>query len=129
VVGLGHRLAQRRSVSFEELADEEVHHNRAGIPAALFDAVVPPFTPSGRPIRRTQPWRSTEDVCKLIAQGRIVHPSSADVPFFQRPDLRAIPIPDMPPLPLGLIWCTARTNAMIRAIAAVAHEIGPLSGR
>jgi hypothetical protein len=31
----------------------------------------------------------------------------------------------MPPLPLGLIWCTARENAMIRALAAIAREIGP----
>jgi hypothetical protein len=55
----------------------------------------------------------------------MVHPAAADVPIFQRADLREIPIPDMPPLPLGLIWCTAHENAMIRAIATVASEIGP----
>jgi len=108
VVGPGRRFAKRESVSFEELADEEVHENQARTSAALFDAIVPPFTPSGRPIRRTHPWRSTEDLSKLIAHGRIVHPAAADVPLFQRPDLREIPIPDMPPRPLGLIWCIAR---------------------
>jgi DNA-binding transcriptional LysR family regulator len=125
VIGHGHRLANRESVSFEELADEEANLNHEGTPDALFDAIVPPFTPSGRPIRRTQPWRSTEDLCQLIARGLTVHPAACDIPIFQRADLRQIPIPDMPPLPLGLIWCTVRENAMIRALAEVARQIGP----
>jgi len=41
VVGPGHRFAKRESVSFEELADEEVHENQAHTSAALFDAIVP----------------------------------------------------------------------------------------
>lgn len=127
VVGLGHRLANRESVSFEELADEETHHNQEGTPTALFDAIVPPFTPSGRPFLRTQPWRSVEDICQLIAQGKTVHPAAVDVPVFQRADLKQIPIPDMPPLSLGLLWCTVRENGMIRALAEVAREIGPRS--
>lgn len=131
LVGLGHRLAGRESVSFEELADEETHENRPEFPAPLFDAIVPPATPAGRPIRRTQPWRSQEDVARLVAQGRIVHPTMADIPQYQRSDLTTIPIRDMPPMPLGLIWCSARENTRIRALAAVAREIsqGGLRGR
>ena len=125
VVGLGHRFADREWVSIEELADEETHGNESGLPTALFDAIIPPFTPSGRPIRRTYPWRSSEDTTWLIAQGLIVHTSVAGVPVYQRADLRVIPISDMPPVPLGLIWCTARENATIRALATIAREIGP----
>lgn len=125
VVGLGHRLAERESISFEELADEQVHGGRPDYPAAVFDAIVPPVTPSGRVIRRTHPWRSWEDIIRLTALGQIVHPSATGVPLFQRADLREIPIPDMPPLPLGLIWVTTRENARIRALASVAREIGP----
>ncbi|MBV9447088.1 MAG: LysR family transcriptional regulator [Streptosporangiaceae bacterium] len=122
VVGLGHRLAGRKSVSVEELAAEETHGNEAGIPAALFDAIIPPSTPSGRPIPRTYPLRSSEDSTAAISKGLIVHLSAADVPIYQRSDLQVIPVPDLPPLPLGLIWCTAHENARIRALAAVARE-------
>ena len=125
VVGLGHRLAGRESISFEDLADEEVHDGRPDYPAAIFDVVVPPVTPSGRMIRRTHQWRSWEDVIRLVALGRIVQPSAAGIPVFQRPDLREIPIVDMPPLPLGLTWVTTRENARVRALASVAREIGP----
>jgi DNA-binding transcriptional LysR family regulator len=124
VVGLGHRLAGRESVSWEDLADEETHGNQPLMPSKLFDEIIPPATPSGRPIRRTYPWRSTEDNIQMIAQGLIIHTSMADVPLFQRPNLKMIPISDMPPTPLGLIWYTARENAMIRALAAIAREIG-----
>jgi DNA-binding transcriptional LysR family regulator len=129
MVGLGHRLAGREAVSFEELAEEEVYENRPDFPAALYDAIVPPATPSGRPIRRTCPWRSSQDIARMVAVGRIVHPTVTDIPAFQHDDLRMIPVPDMPPLPLGLIWCTTRENAMIRALASVAREIGPRPAR
>lgn len=122
VVGLGHRLAGRESVSFEELADVEMHGNHPGFPRSVFDMIVPPVTPSGRPIRRTQPWRSSEDLIKLVTSAEVAHPGMADVPVFQRKDVKQIPVRDMPPVPLGLIWCTARENAKIRALADVARE-------
>jgi hypothetical protein len=79
--GLGRRLAGREAVFFEELADEEVHENRPDFPAALYDAIVLPATPSGRPIRRTCPWRSSQDIARMVAVGRIVHPSVTDIPL------------------------------------------------
>lgn len=36
-----------------------------------------------------------------------------------------IPIQDLAPTPLGLIWSTARENAKIRALGEVARAIGP----
>jgi hypothetical protein len=47
------------------------------------------------------------------------------VPVFARGDLTFIPIQDMPPIPLGLIWRTAHENARIRALAATARSINP----
>ena len=124
VVGRGHRLAGRDQVSVEDLGDEEVvQHTDARCPAGLYDAIVPPRTPSGRPIRRTYPWRSGEECIKLIAQGRIVHPTMAGVAMFRRPDLVIIPIRDLPPMPLGLIWCTTHENARIRALAETARAM------
>jgi DNA-binding transcriptional LysR family regulator len=127
-VGHGHRLAGRESVSAEDLGDEEAHDLPPNFPAALGDAIIPPFTPSGRPIRRMQPIHSMEDVITLVARGRIVHPTMAGISLFHRPDIALVPIRDLPPMPLGLIWCTAHENARIRALAAVAAALIDAAG-
>jgi hypothetical protein len=36
-----------------------------------------------------------------------------------------VPIRDMPPVPLGLVWCTAHENARIRALAQAARALTP----
>jgi DNA-binding transcriptional LysR family regulator len=125
LAGRGHRLAGQESVSVEDLAGEEVNDNAPTFPAALFDAISPLVTPSGRPIRRTYPWTDTEDVLMAIARGRIVKPGMAGVPLTTRPDFVHIPIRDLPPMPVGLIWRTAHDNARIRALAARAIRQPP----
>jgi DNA-binding transcriptional LysR family regulator len=125
LVGSGHRLAGRESVSAEDLGDEEVHENIPGFPLALYHAIVPPVTPAGRPIRRAHPWPAgPAELTTCIARGQYVHPSVVDVAPYQRGDIRAVPLRDLPPLPLGLIWCTAHENATIRALADVARRLG-----
>jgi DNA-binding transcriptional LysR family regulator len=121
----GHRLAARASVSWEDLGDEEVHGHpdNEGHPAALEDALVPPTTPSGRPIRRiTRNWGSTEDILATVTRTNMVHPTMAGVALYQRDDIVLVPIRDMPPMPLGLIWHAAHENARIRALATAARQ-------
>jgi hypothetical protein len=36
-----------------------------------------------------------------------------------------VPIHDLPPIPLGLIWSTAHENGRIRALAQTAHGLTP----
>jgi DNA-binding transcriptional LysR family regulator len=115
-----HRLASRRAVSVEDLADEEVALFPPTTPPAVYDLLVPPRTPSGRPIRRTQPIQTINEILSLVARGRIVHPTSSTVPMFDRDDVVLIPISDLPPIPLGLVWCTDRENPRIRALDHVA---------
>jgi hypothetical protein len=67
------------------------------------------------------PWKDDEDVFTAVARGRIVHPGSAGIPLTTRPDFVQVPIRDLPPLPVGLIWRTVRQNARIRALAATAR--------
>lgn len=129
LVGRRHRLVANESVSVEDLGDEEVHRNAPSFPDTLYDAIAPPVTPSGRPIRRTYPWTDDEDVLTAVARGRIVHPSMTGIPLTTRPDLVQIPIRDLPPMPVGLIWRNARENARIRALAAAARAIYPPPGR
>lgn len=125
-VGHRHRLAARESVSAEELADENTLDGPPSTPAAVRDAMWPPVTPSGRPVPRIGPCRSTEEVAALVASGRIVHPTVVGNPVCSREDIRLLPFEDLPPLPLGLIWRTADENARIRALADVARHLGPL---
>ena len=125
-VGRTHRLAARRSVSAEDLADEKAHEWPPGFPPALGDAVIPRRTPSGQPIRRTRiSLSSLEDAVTQVARGQIVHPYMAGIPLLSRSDIVLVPIRDLPPMPLGLIWCTACENARIRALAATAQSIYP----
>ncbi len=121
-VAATHRLAGQRTVSIEDLADEEVALLPPSTPPGVYDLLVPPRTPSGRPIRRTQPVQTINEILSLVARGRIVHPTSSTVPIFNRDDVILIPIDDLPPLPLGLVWCTDRANPRIRALAEVARS-------
>jgi DNA-binding transcriptional LysR family regulator len=125
VVAAGDPLAARDSVSVEDLAGRRTPARPARFPRALFDRFVPPATPSGAPIHRT--YDLGEDDAYFVAvsaaaRGHIVHPSvdAFTALFAHRQDLGLIPIRDMPPMPIGPIWVTARQNAAIRALADIA---------
>ena len=118
-----HRLARKRTVSVEDLADEEVALLPESTPRAVYDLLVPPHAPSGRPIRRTQPVETINEILSLVALGRIVHPTSSAVPIFNRDDIMLIPIDDLPPIPLGLVWSTRRENSRIRALNETAGAL------
>ena len=122
-VAPSHRLAAKSTVSVEELAEEQVALLPDSIPSAVYDLLVPRSTPSGRPIPRTQPAQSIHEILSLVARGRIVHPTSSGVPIFDRDDITLIPITDLPPLPLGLVWATSRDNPRIRALNETAQAL------
>jgi DNA-binding transcriptional LysR family regulator len=118
-----HRLAHRSTVSVEELAEEEVALFPSSTPTAVYDLLVPPHTPSGRVIPRTQPIRTIHEILSFVARGRIVHPPSSTVPIFDRDDVVLVPIDDLPPIPLGLVWSTSRENPRIRALDDTARSL------
>jgi DNA-binding transcriptional LysR family regulator len=122
-VAATHRLASQNTVSVEDLANEDAALLPPTIPPAVYDLIVPPRTPSGHPIRRTQPVQTINEILSLVARGRIVHPTSSTVPIFNRDDIVLIPIEGLPPIPLGLVWCTSRENPRIRALNEVARSM------
>ena len=82
------------------------------IPSAVYDLIVPPRTPSGHPIRRTQPVQTINEILSLVALSRIVHPTSSMVPIFNRDDIVLIPIEGLPPFRSGWSGAPAgRTRA------------------
>src|SRR6185437_13646807 len=123
VVASTHRLAGQQVVSVEDLAGQEVALLPPSTPAAVYDLLIPPRTPSGRPIRRTQPVQTVNEVLSLVARGLIVHPTSSTIPIFNRDDVTLVPIGDLPPLPLGLVWCASRENPRIRAFNDAARSM------
>ena len=122
-VAPSHRLAGRRTVSVEDLADEGVALLPPSVPSGIYDLLVPPCTPSGRPIRRTQPVQTVNEILALVALGQIVHPTSSDVPIFDRDDIVLVPFDDLAPLPLGLVWLASRDNPRIRALDTLASSM------
>lgn len=124
-VGRHHRLAAHTSVSTEDLGDEVAYATSApSFPAALQEALLPRCTPSGRPIRRvSSSTQSLTEFLPLVVTGQVVHATVEGVALLARDDVVLIPIIDLPPMPLGLIWSAAAENREIRAVADVARSI------
>jgi DNA-binding transcriptional LysR family regulator len=116
-----HPLASQPEVSAEVLADYPVPNWKlSGVPEKMLRAVVPAVTPSGRAVRvHPTVVSALGEGLSITARGLTVHPTGATiVRQANRADLVYRPIVDLPPLPFGLIWCTAHENARIRAFAA-----------
>jgi DNA-binding transcriptional LysR family regulator len=125
VVAVRHPLAGRSSVSIEDLADYGTPWADPPFPPALMDAFNPRVTPSGRPIRRVLLTRTTTEIAQAVASGAVVHITVDGPALFKRPDIVSIPVRDMPPMPLGLVWRRSGENQRIRALAKVAASLRP----
>jgi DNA-binding transcriptional LysR family regulator len=125
-VAAGHPLAGRRSVSIEDIAGFDAARMNPPIPAAIDYAFAPLLTVKGYEVRRRVPVRTMAEILAAVARGQIVHPtvSSIAAHVHGRDDIVLVPIRDLPPMPLGLIWCTARENSRIRTMATVAASLG-----
>lgn len=124
-VAESHRFAKRASISIEELGGEPVCEP-TGLPQALWEAVVPHATPSGVEIPRTVEVQTPNEIFALVARGKIVHPTvRAAQTLYPRAGVIFVPISDMPPLLLGLIWVTAHENNRIRALADLVRSSPP----
>ncbi len=87
--------------------------------------MTPSQTPSGRPVQvHRVAIRTVGEAASLIARGQVVVPT-VTTQHFPNDQIVLIPIRDMPPVPLGLIWCTLHENARIRALAKVARSLPP----
>ncbi|MEV4185909.1 LysR family transcriptional regulator [Streptosporangium canum] len=121
-----HRLAHRETVRVEDLADELVLFI-SGMPDYFVDQLLPPHTPSGKPIRRSLTTRYWQELLTLVGAGQGVTVAVAQgARYYPRPDLAYIPIEDAPPLEYGLLWRTA--GATVRCGAFTQAALDCVSG-
>jgi DNA-binding transcriptional LysR family regulator len=124
-VAADHPLASEPDVSIEVLGDFPVP-NWTLAPSAYAKALVPERTPSGRPVLiHPTPARTFAEGISLVARGQAVHPTMSSMASRVGDRIVLVPINDLPPIALGLIWCTAYENARIRSLAAVAEQVVP----
>lgn len=123
-VAADHPLAHERSVSVEVLGDYPVPNwAYQGTADRVRQAMVPSRTPSGRPVRiHPTAIRTVGEAASLIARGQVVSPTVASMRHrFGNDQIALVPIRDLPPIPLGLVWCASHENTRIRAMARVAE--------
>ena len=124
-VAADHPLASEPAVSTEVLGDYPVP-NWTLAPSAYRHALVPERTPSGRPVLiHPTPARTFAEGISVVARGQAVHPTMSSMASRVGDEIVLIPITDLPPAALGLIWCTAHETARIRSFAAAAQQIVP----
>jgi DNA-binding transcriptional LysR family regulator len=117
-------LARQQHIGTEQLASRAFPQVPSTFPKAMLDAFFPPFTPSGHPIPRTHLAHSIAEAWTLVARGLVVHPTVTSMASkLVRDDIVLVPIGDLPPLPLGLIWHRDHEHARIRALLHTAQAI------
>jgi DNA-binding transcriptional LysR family regulator len=121
-------LAKWSTASLEAVGDYR-HVTADPVPGGWFDRFVPGVTPKGRPIERTAVVNNIEDTLLHTAMGETVSLFPAHVAlYYPRPGIVYLPVTDMEALPYGLVWRSEAENEMIRVLARVVRELGPLPG-
>jgi DNA-binding transcriptional LysR family regulator len=123
-VAADHPLAHEPSVSVEVLADYPVPNwEFQGLAKCVLRAMVPSQTPCGRPVQvHPTAVRTVSEAASLIARSQVVLPT-VTMQHFGTDRVVLVPIHDLPPVPLGLVWRTSHENARIHALAQVARSL------
>lgn len=104
LLGASHPLADQTSLSIEQLAAFPAFHRPGRMPGYVWDLVVPRHSPAGRPIRRMHPSTTVEQMVSVLRSTEAVHMSLASLADVTPPDIRVIPIEDLPAAPVMLTW-------------------------
>ncbi|MGW8555963.1 LysR substrate-binding domain-containing protein [Streptomyces tubercidicus] len=121
VVASAHPLAGRASVSIEELAAYETFARPGRMPSYVWDDVVPPHTPAGRPLRRCHQVSTIPQMMRLVAESTAVHISLASLADVAPPQVVIVPIHDLPSAPVALAW--RRGEELPRHVRAFVEQV------
>jgi DNA-binding transcriptional LysR family regulator len=102
VLGAHHPLAGRSSVSVEELADYDTFRCPGTFPRSVWDEVVPPRTPAGRPIRRRHELTGAGTMMATVTRTDAVHLSLRSLADIASEAVRVVDVHDLPPAPVRL---------------------------
>ncbi|MFJ8883696.1 LysR family transcriptional regulator [Streptomyces sp. NPDC102402] len=121
-VPAGHPLAERDSVSVEDLADAPMV-TITGQPQYFLDVHYPRRTPKGRSIPRGPSTSAWQEVLALVGAGKGVSPTSARAAhYYSRPDVVYVPFHDAPPVEYGLLWPATGNTPKVRAFVRTVLE-------
>jgi hypothetical protein len=117
-------LAERDSISYEDLADRAVS-DVPSFPREMMDSFIPPVTPGGRLLKRI-PNKGSEDTLMRVALGLQVHPTVPSyLDHFNHPGVTSVPIRDLPPSETALAWLTANHSPKLQAFVRAASDVLP----
>lgn len=124
-VARDHPLAERDSVSLEDIADYPVADMQWVFPSEISDEFAPQSSGTGRLIRRVQINLGISGLSELIARGDLVHPTVGCYPtYFGNSGIVVIPISGLPPMRSALLWRRDRASHQgIRAFVGVVNEV------
>lgn len=126
-VAADHELAGRSFVTAEVLADFP-HVAVPNMPETWENSYLPFHTPGGRAIERVEPVASADELLQLVSTGEIIHPFPAHVMhYWSMPNIRWLPMPDLNTLTYVLVWRTEAENDLIRALARIVDDLGPVT--
>lgn len=118
-------LAERESVSLEDLGGLRLLDPGPEAPAYWFEAMVPTYTPAGRRIARGPVARTFHELLALVAGGHLACPVNAHVRrYYTPPGIAFLPVHDAPLTEWALVWPTAGESAPLRAFVQTAQDIG-----
>ncbi|WP_409061842.1 LysR family transcriptional regulator [Streptomyces sp. SYP-A7185] len=122
IVPAGHPLAERATVSLEDLAEAPLV-TITGQPPYFLDLHYPHRTPKGRPIPRGPSTTAWQEVLALVGAGKGISPTSARAAqYYSRPDIVYVPFDDAPPVEYGLLWSTTGNIPKVRAFVQTVLE-------
>ncbi|WP_406690563.1 LysR substrate-binding domain-containing protein [Saccharopolyspora sp. ID03-671] len=104
LVGAHHPLAAQESVSLEQIADYEGFRCPGDFPPNVWDLVVPPHTWAGRAIRRTHTMTTVLALVERLRSTLAMHVSFQSLEAVLPPDIKVVPVHDLPPSPVALAW-------------------------
>lgn len=124
-VAADHPLSDRAEVSTEDIADHQVIDIAGMLPPELERVFIPEKSASGRPMKRRRlEHPNWSEVLTMIARGKIVHPTVASfADHFAHPNIRCVPITDLPMWTTSLVWRRDDHAPRLRAFIETAERL------
>lgn len=123
-VSARHPFADRDAITFEDIARTVLLRSPSQIPGYWDASLAPAHTRDGRPIERGPAFTTIQEMLTLVGAGAGTYPVPARASeFYQRPDVRYVPIADAPPFEWVLIWLADGDTATLRAFRETAEQM------